>query len=327
VYFENLPTLLSSDIATDETKIAAAYNGMHVQTLRVDIAGRQRMLTQKMSKEAAFVGLEIHIDESLSKLANTMQLFVDSHYDIVRGVGSISEMPELTDMCTLYEMKTVNGKWDKMQPEISKILDNYGATDEGLMHLSSSNLVVLEEMEKALWMYTHTNNVCDPEASMNSASWDNVMEELGKQRMRTQQVISLFYQIVRAVNADQGRQDLDTAMAQGETSLRLCIEGSYYLNIPSPPTQEIADQVIYAEHYWKKFTSHVTSDLMVEDLRTVDLSKLTTYGDKCNTEINTVAMLYINASLNVDPLRRSVVIEISWRQMRLLGSSRGRLFW
>jgi hypothetical protein len=90
-------------------------------------------------------------------------------------------------------------------------------------------------MEKALWMYTHTDNVCNPEASMNAASWDKVMEELGKQRMRTQQVISLFYQIVKDVDASQARQDLDTAQAQGEVSLRLCIEGSYYLNVPSPP--------------------------------------------------------------------------------------------
>jgi len=123
LYLENLPTLLSSDEAGERYKNAARYNGVSVQTLRVDIAGRQRMLSQKMSKEAAFVGLEVHTTESLSKLAATAQLFTDAHLDIVRGVGSISEMPELDDMCTLYEMKTVNGKWNKMQPYISTILD------------------------------------------------------------------------------------------------------------------------------------------------------------------------------------------------------------
>merc|ERR1740130_389500 len=52
LYLENLPTLLSSDEAFERYK-----NGASVQTLRVDIAGRQRMLSQKMSKEAAFIGL------------------------------------------------------------------------------------------------------------------------------------------------------------------------------------------------------------------------------------------------------------------------------
>jgi carbonic anhydrase len=193
VYFENLPTLLSSDEATAMYMDAAKVNNMVVPALRVQIAGRQRMLSQKMSKEATFVGLEVRIEESIGKLSATMALFEDSHYDIVRGVGSIDEMPLLTDMCTLYEMKSVNGKWNVMQPEITKIIDQNGATDIGLGIIASSNLEVYDEMEKALYMYTHTNNVCDPVHSMNAQSWDTIFAELGRQRMLTQQAIGLFF--------------------------------------------------------------------------------------------------------------------------------------
>merc|ERR1740115_181948 len=46
VYFENLPTLLSSDEATAMYMDAARVNNMIVPSLRVQIAGRQRMLSQ-----------------------------------------------------------------------------------------------------------------------------------------------------------------------------------------------------------------------------------------------------------------------------------------
>merc|ERR1719329_2019388 len=126
------------------------------------------MLSQKMSKESLFVGLEIETMVSIGKLGATTSLFTDSHNDIVRGVGSIAEMAELDDMCTLYEMKTVNGKWNKMLPYITQVLDTYAATDAGLKKIAEYNLIVLEEMNKALYMYTHIGeNVCDPEHSMD----------------------------------------------------------------------------------------------------------------------------------------------------------------
>jgi hypothetical protein len=318
VYFENLPTLLSSDTATAMYTDAARVNNMVVQSLRVTIAGRQRMLSQKMSKEALFIGLQVRTTESLGKLTATMALFEDSHYDIVRGVGSIDEMPMLVDMCTLYEMKSVNGKWNRMQPEISKILDQSEALDAGLSKIGVYNLEVLDEMEKALYMYTHTNNVCDPIHSMDAASWDNVFAELGRQRMLTQRATTLFFQIVKGVDVDSAKQNLDTARAQGAAALRLAIEGSAYLNVASPPLQAIVDQLIHAEEYWGKFEAHIASDLLAEDLKQVDLARLAYYGDKCNNDMNKVADLYVNASMNHNSAARTVIIEVSWRQVRLL---------
>mmetsp|Transcript_43306 Transcript_43306/g.90172 ORF Transcript_43306/g.90172 Transcript_43306/m.90172 type:complete len:347 (-) Transcript_43306:169-1209(-) len=51
----------------------------------VNIAGRQRMLSQKMSKEALLVGLSVNTAASLTALEATKNLFVTSHAGLVHG--------------------------------------------------------------------------------------------------------------------------------------------------------------------------------------------------------------------------------------------------
>jgi hypothetical protein len=119
LYIHNFAVLTASATAVAVYGDDASAAGQPTQGLVVDVAGRQRMLTQKMSKEALFIGNNIHTSASLDKLSETTSLFEDSHRDIVRGVGSLPDMPQLADVCTLSQMKTVNGIWNNMQPFIS----------------------------------------------------------------------------------------------------------------------------------------------------------------------------------------------------------------
>jgi hypothetical protein len=271
-----------------------------------------------MSKEALFVGLQIRTDESLGKLLGTMELFQDSHKDIVQGVGSISEMPELTDMCTLLNMKAVSGEWNNLQPKISEILDQRTATDAGLIDVGIYNMRVLNQMNAALQAYTGIgSNVCDPQASMNEESWMNAMTEMGRQRMLTQSAISLFFQLVKGVNMLTARQSLDTALVQAASSLRLLIEGDTYLNLPSPPLQAIVNQLMVVSGYWNNFVSRASSDLREANLLAVDLTRFAQAGENAGLAMNGVAALYVEDSLKTKE-RRSVMVEIAWQQLTIL---------
>ena len=60
---------------------------------------RQRALSQRMSKEALFIGANIFKELTLETMSSTMSLFEESHRDIVRGVGSLPEMPSTPYYC------------------------------------------------------------------------------------------------------------------------------------------------------------------------------------------------------------------------------------
>ena len=95
-------------------------------------------------------------DATLASLESTMTLFEASHQDIVRGVGSVADMPQLTDVCTLAKMSAVTAEWNKMQPYISEIVDNEVATRDGLRKIMEYSPIVLVTMNQAVGLYARS---------------------------------------------------------------------------------------------------------------------------------------------------------------------------
>ena len=52
----------------------------------------------------------------LDSLSETVQIFEDSHRAIVRGVGSVKGISQLTEVCTLSAMEYVDGRWTYLRP-------------------------------------------------------------------------------------------------------------------------------------------------------------------------------------------------------------------
>jgi carbonic anhydrase len=318
LYSQNMLVLDASAAAVVEYFNAAKAAGVATAGLVVDVAGRQRTLTQKMSKECLFVGLNVHKAEILVTLSATMSLFEDSHRDIVRGVGSLPEMPELTDVCTLGKMKSVNGIWNRMAPHVSEIIDNQEANTKGLQEIMDLNVPLFTTMNEAVAMYTNTNNVCDLASEIKAEGWIKSLAEVGKQRVQTQKSITFFLQVVKGVQITASRASLTTALAEGSDSMRLSIEGSYYLDIPSPPTQAFVDTLMEAQNYWESLKTNIGNALLQSDLSNFGVTKTLSYTDSCLHEMEKVALMYVQATLDKMPTLRILVVEISWRQMILL---------
>lgn len=73
----NLPLLKAAQFLVSE--LTGQYSDptalLQVDSMRIDIAGRQRMLTQKMSKEACFILSGVNVEQSAAALASTIKMF------------------------------------------------------------------------------------------------------------------------------------------------------------------------------------------------------------------------------------------------------------
>ena len=79
----NEAKLLASEINgeySDPTAIVQA------DALRLDIAGRQRMLTQKMSKEACYILSGVNVEESKKAIGGTANMFDVSLNALINGM-------------------------------------------------------------------------------------------------------------------------------------------------------------------------------------------------------------------------------------------------
>mmetsp|Transcript_56523 Transcript_56523/g.103326 ORF Transcript_56523/g.103326 Transcript_56523/m.103326 type:complete len:295 (-) Transcript_56523:111-995(-) len=118
----------------------------------VNIAGRQRMLSQRMSKEALLVGLNVNKAATLTSLNATRNLFDTSHVGLRDGSTALN-LPATSNTCILKQLTTVASIWSQFEPLIAAIISSEAATDAQLTEIATLNPDLLREANNAVTMY------------------------------------------------------------------------------------------------------------------------------------------------------------------------------
>ncbi|HHL39733.1 MAG TPA: methyl-accepting chemotaxis protein [Deltaproteobacteria bacterium] len=114
----------------------------------LNIAGRQRMLTQKMTKEALAI---VEGSNSTEALRATAELFDRSLKALIDGDAKMG-VPPVSDAELAAQLDKVKGMWDGFKKNIDKFLS--GTHDaESVKYLLANNVPLLKEMNKAVGMY------------------------------------------------------------------------------------------------------------------------------------------------------------------------------
>ncbi len=76
----------------------------------INIAGRQRMLSQKISKEAMAIHAGLAVEENRAALKETHELFESSLQDLIQGNAKLN-LPATKNPSILTQMNRVKGMW------------------------------------------------------------------------------------------------------------------------------------------------------------------------------------------------------------------------
>jgi hypothetical protein len=323
LYTDNVPVLTTSGRVELAYSVAAQSAGKTVAATVLEVASRQRMLTQRMSKEAGWIYLNINRASAIPKLERSFMLFDTSHTDIVRGVGSVEDMPQLEDACTLAKMRAVNGEWTYMRPYITEILSDGNANRPGMLQIQSMNVPLLNDLSLAVTLYANIGktpgNECELASLITKEQWEKALATVGSQRLRVREALTLFYQAAKKIQVEESKVDCSTALAASDDALHVAIEGSYTQNIPAPPSQYVVDALYKALKKFKNVHTIIDEGLREDDIaKDVNLTRVEVYTAAFMEKMDYVADLYVNASLMEKSTMRSVIIEISLRQQILI---------
>ncbi|MFQ5965123.1 MAG: type IV pili methyl-accepting chemotaxis transducer N-terminal domain-containing protein [Candidatus Scalinduaceae bacterium] len=208
----------------------------------INLAGKQRMLTQKMSKEAIALSQGIGSKESLEKTAG---LFDRTLKGLISGDKEMG-IPPTESISIISQLNHVQKLWKDLNSNLQIVLANSAETTAALSYINDNNIQLLKEMNKAVGMLE--KKASDP-VKINLA---------GKQRMLTQKMSK------EAIALSQGigtKETLEETANLFDKTLKGLIAGDEELKLSQTKDPKVISQLNQVQELWKEFRVNVDAVL------------------------------------------------------------------
>jgi hypothetical protein len=208
----------------------------------INLAGKQRMLTQRMTKEALLVKAGIDTKENIEKLKKSRALFDKTLNGLIHGEKSLKLKP-CQDPVVQVQLKKVMKLWNSFDADIRKVIA--GKADlNTYKRLEKQNLTLLKEMHKAVTMYVS-------ETKEQTSKRAQAINLSGKERMLTQRMAKDLLLISQGIDTKANRADLKATASEFETILRGLQKGDKKLGLTGTKLPAIKKQLKKGEKLWK----------------------------------------------------------------------------
>ena len=154
IYENNLPLLKASHQVVE--MLEATYGGSEgissYKAAAVNISGRQRMLSQKMSKEFCLAHLGHKSEQNLAMLAKTLETFETAHKALLYGDGTLG-LAESAPYAIRQQLEFAIACYSEIAPTLSKASQGAPMRETDVLSVASTNLRILSEIDKAVKMF------------------------------------------------------------------------------------------------------------------------------------------------------------------------------
>jgi hypothetical protein len=178
----------------------------------INLAGKQRMLTQKMSKEALFMAKGIDADKNKEALAKTAELFDKTLKGLIAGDKDLN-LPKTENKEITEQLNKVTELWTAFKANIDKVVA--GKSDKATLEaIAKENLPLLKNMNQAVGMYAKASgSKLDPKIATR-------INLAGKQRMLTQKMTKELLLVANGIDADANKANAKKTGELFESTLK-----------------------------------------------------------------------------------------------------------
>ena len=151
---QNLQVLEAAQLLVGQlTRQYSNPNAMSMSSLlMIDISGRQRMLSQRMSKESCMIQSGIETAELRENLQNTMQVFENSLGALRDGMEDVGIQPPPNDKIASGLIQ-VAAEWESVKPHLSEVLAGGEIHHETDVFRFQGLNTIMVNMNKVVGMY------------------------------------------------------------------------------------------------------------------------------------------------------------------------------
>lgn len=200
----------------------------------LNLAGKQRMLSQKMSKEAFAVSQG---NEKVEVLAKTKNLFDKTLKGLISGDSGLG-LPRAEDKDFIGQLQKVISIWEPFKKVMNTVIDNSKKVNNAVQFINENNLPLLKEMNIAVGMME------------NAGLPANVINLAGRQRMLSQKIAKEANELNQGVI---GKKILEKTISTFDKTLKGLISGDESLGLPAMQNEMILSQLRSVVSLWEGF--------------------------------------------------------------------------
>lgn len=211
----------------------------------ISVAGRQRMLSQRISKSACLTAARINFSTNFNDTMTAHSEFEAGLLALRRGSAALGVLP-VTFGDAVAELRLVSTQWQELDPFIGKIVDSgtISAADLNALDLRSLELLGLMSNTVATIVESYSGNV-----ENISLGHTITVDIAGRQRMLSQKIVK---EMCMMLVLRQPSTDLAQTVGLFDVSLKALIDGYAPAGVMPPPTMEIRAKLLNIQTRWAK---------------------------------------------------------------------------
>ncbi|ODS34206.1 MAG: hypothetical protein SCARUB_00682 [Candidatus Scalindua rubra] len=223
----------------------------------INLSGKQRMLTQKMSKEMLLIAKGVDEAQNKENLGKTAALFDKTLKGLIHGDEDL-KLVGIEDAKIVGQLERVAMLWGKFKKNVDSVLS--GDTSKGISEkIAKENLPLLKNMNRAVKMYE------DYAKKLGGESLDARMAVTlnlsGKQRMLTQKMTKEVLLVANGIDPDKNKSELKKTTELFGRTLKGLLDGDDGLRLTGTKDLVIRDQLKLVAELWEEY-KYVLNEIM-----------------------------------------------------------------
>lgn len=212
----------------------------------LNLSGKQRMLTQKMSKEVLLIARKNDVEGNLKNLEATASLFDKTLIGLIDGDKDL-HLPPTVDFLIKMQLGKVQLLWERFYPPIKEIIQSKTVTDHQAWQIAEKNLQLLKEVAECVTMYEKDAAKAGLKSNPSLAVTINLS---GKQRMLSQKMSKEYLLIAYGHKVEDNQKSLKNTYSLFERTLLGLINGDEGLKLMKTTNEVTTNQLYVVKELW-----------------------------------------------------------------------------
>jgi hypothetical protein len=251
----------------------------------INFAGRQRMLSQKMTKEFLLVSLKVDEDANKKLFNDTSTMFNDTLNRLIKGDAELN-VPAPPTKEIADQLNVVKGLWTEFKAKVDSGIQSNTNSQEALAEVAKLNVSLLQEMNKAVGLYQSDSQ----KAGVKTLG--AVINVAGRQRMLTQKMSKEILLIALGVDPAANQKALQETKDLFQTSLVGLVQGNTELGLPPTTSKPALTQLRKVESLWKEFSPLADEAAASPQINPALIQRVAEFNPPLLREMNRAVTLY-----------------------------------